>query len=50
MSFRKQRLSGASQSTDDVNGVDRYTGRIERNFDNNPFCDALQPAGYSLPG
>lgn len=42
MSFRKQRLSGASQSTDDVNGVDRYTGRIERNFDNNPFLYALQ--------
>lgn len=41
LSFRDQKLSGVTDSKDDVNGVNRWTGRIERNFDNNPFIYAL---------
>ena len=41
LSYRDQRLSGVSDSKDDADGVNRWTGRIERNFDNNPFLYAL---------
>ena len=41
LSYRDQQLSGVSDSKNDVNGVNRWTGRIERNFDNNPFIYAL---------
>lgn len=41
LSYRDQTLSGLSNSSDDVGGVNRYTGRIERSFDNNPFLYAM---------
>jgi len=41
LSFRDQKLSGISNSSNDVGGVNRYTGRIERSFDNNPFLYAM---------
>ncbi len=47
MSYRQQKLSGVSNAQggfsneDDVSGVDRYTGRFNRDFDNNPFIYAL---------
>lgn len=42
LSYRDQKLSGVSNSNNDVGGVDRYSGRVQRNFDNNPFLYALQ--------
>lgn len=42
LSYRDQKLSGVSNSAAGVGGVDRYTGRVVRNFDNNPFLYALQ--------
>ena len=41
LSYRDQKLSGVSDSKNDADGVNRWTGRIERNFDNNPFLYAL---------
>lgn len=41
LSYRDQKLSGVSDSKNDKDGVNRWTGRIERNFDNNPFLYAL---------
>lgn len=42
MSYRDQELSGVSNSKeDDSMKVDRYTGRIKRDFDNNPFMYAM---------
>ena len=41
LSYRDQALSGLSNSSNDVGGVNRYTGRIERSFDNNPFLYAM---------
>lgn len=41
LSYRDQKLSGISNSSNDVGGVNRYTGRIERSFDNNPFLYAM---------
>ncbi len=47
ISYRHQGLSGVSDSgngvtnQNDVGGVDRYTGRVNRDFDNNPFMYAL---------
>lgn len=44
MSYRDQTVSGASASDtnkDNVGGVDRYTGRVNRDFDTNPFLYAL---------
>lgn len=43
LSYRDQKLSGVSDSQGrDKDGVNRYSGRVERNFDNNPFMYALQ--------
>ncbi len=42
ISFRNQQLAETSDSQSDVGGVDRWTGQISRNFDNNPFLYALQ--------
>lgn len=42
MSYREQRLSGASNSNEETGGVNRWTGRITRQFDNNPFLYALK--------
>lgn len=42
LSYRDQKLNGISDSQNDVGGVDRFTGRISRNFDNNPFLYALE--------
>lgn len=42
LSFRDQELSGVSNSSEGVGGVDRFTGKVTRNFDNNPFLYALQ--------
>lgn len=42
LSFRDQQLSGVSKSETDGNQkVNRWTGRIKRNFDNNPFMYAM---------
>lgn len=42
LSYREQQLSGISdEKTDATSGVGRYTGRIERQFDNNPFMYAM---------
>ncbi len=43
LSYRDQQLSGVNNSggSNDVGGVNRYTGRISRNFDNNPFLYAM---------
>ncbi|MDC1105147.1 SusC/RagA family TonB-linked outer membrane protein [Prolixibacteraceae bacterium] len=46
LSYRDQRLPGSSQSNsidnkDLAGGVNRYTGRIERDFDLNPYLYAL---------
>ncbi|WP_461640491.1 SusC/RagA family TonB-linked outer membrane protein [Labilibaculum euxinus] len=42
MSFRDQNLSGVTNSKDDDGmKVDRFTGRIQRDFDNNPFMYAM---------
>ncbi len=42
MSFRDQSLSGSSNTKSDANlKVDRFTGKINRDFDNNPFLYAL---------
>ena len=44
LSYRDQELSGISNSlkgSDQKDGVNRFTGRIERNFDNNPFLYAM---------
>ncbi len=41
ISYRDQQLSGVSNVSGDIGGVNRYTGKIERNFDNNPFMYAL---------
>lgn len=41
LSYRKQQLSGVSNVSGDIGGVNRYTGKIERNFDNNPFMYAM---------
>lgn len=43
LSYRDQKLNGISDDQEDaVGGVDRYTGRVKRIFDNNPFLYALQ--------
>ncbi|TAJ15514.1 SusC/RagA family TonB-linked outer membrane protein [Marinilabiliaceae bacterium JC017] len=49
MSYRDQQLSGASQSKDDVGGVNRYTGKIDRTFDNNPFIYAMTTSRNITP-
>lgn len=49
LSYREQKLSGVSDSRNDVDGVDRYSGRVERNFDNNPFMYALQTSRSIRP-
>lgn len=46
LSYRDQRLPGSSQSNsfdnkDNAGGVNRYSGRIERDFDLNPYLYAL---------
>ncbi|MFV0366160.1 MAG: SusC/RagA family TonB-linked outer membrane protein [Mangrovibacterium sp.] len=43
LSYRNQELSGVNNSggSNDSGGVDRYTGKISRNFDNNPFLYAM---------
>ncbi|QZT36716.1 SusC/RagA family TonB-linked outer membrane protein [Halosquirtibacter xylanolyticus] len=46
LSYRNQRLPGSSQSASSDNdktagGVNRYTGRVERDFDLNPYIYAL---------
>lgn len=42
ISYRDQKLSGVSDSQKSNGGVDRLTGQVKRNFDNNPFLYALQ--------
>jgi TonB-linked SusC/RagA family outer membrane protein len=42
MSFRDQELSGVTNSKEDGGQkVNRYTGRVQRDFDNNPFMYAM---------